>query len=69
MNAKLSDAQRRASQKWDAENLKRLSLAMLKTDFDEMSEHIERIGENRNRFINRAIKRTIAEDRATMNEK
>ena len=60
MSAKLSDSRKRANQKWDAENLKRISVAMLLDDYNAMMEHIEKKGSNRNKFINHAIRTTIA---------
>ena len=63
MSAKMTEARKRANQKWDAENLKRISLAMLTPDYNEMMVHIAKKGkESRNGFINRAIKATIAAD-------
>lgn len=62
MRTKLSEAQKRAAKKWDAENLKRFSVGMLADDFNAMEDHIAKTGEPRNRFVTRAIKAVIALD-------
>jgi len=63
MKKAMTEARKRANQKWDAENLKRLSLAMNKSDYESMRTHIEERNESQNRFINRAIQETIVNDR------
>lgn len=62
MKKAMTEARKRANQKWDAENLKRLSLAMKISDYESMRTHIEERSENQNRFINRAIQETIKND-------
>lgn len=62
MKRELSEARKRANQKWDAANLKRVSLAMLVSDYNAMEEHLSKRDESRNGFINRAIKTAIALD-------
>lgn len=59
---KTSEAQRRANEKYDAEHIKRLSLMMPISEFDIMEEHIKSVGENRNRFIRKAISEKITHD-------
>ena len=63
MKKAMSEARKRANQKWDAENLKRLSLAMNKADYESMRTHIEERNESQNGFINRAIQETIVNDK------
>lgn len=59
---KTSEARRRANDKWDAKNLKRLSLAMPIDEYDKMIDHIKETGEKQNRFIRRSIEETIKND-------
>ena len=72
----LSEKKKASNAKWDADNLKRLSLAMLTKDFEAMEKHIQELKddalndgrkETRNAFINRAIKETINHDKEKMN--
>ena len=62
MAKELSEAQKRAIKKWDGENLKRFSVAMLTDDFDALASHVKKRNESRNRFINRAVRETIERD-------
>lgn len=74
----LSEKKKASNAKWDADNLKRLSLAMLTKDFEAMEKHIQKLKDNatgegkketRNGFINRAIQETIIHDNDKMNRK
>lgn len=51
----LSEKKKASNAKWDAENLKRLSLAVPVSMFEFMKEHTEKTGETMNGFIKRAI--------------
>lgn len=59
MEKKTSEAQRRASDKYDAEHIKRLSLAMNVEEFERMEEHLKNTGQKRNRFIRDSIAEKI----------
>lgn len=52
---KYSEAQKKASKKWDAANLDRLSLAVPKGTKDAIKVHAAGAGESVNGFINRLI--------------
>lgn len=80
-NKELSEAQKRAIKKWDSANLKRFSMAVPVSVYENMRRHIERINdyldknprsdqkkETQNHFINEAIKEKIANDEAIMEE-
>lgn len=51
----LSEKKKASNAKWDAVNLKRLSLAVPCSLHDRMKEYTERTGETMNGFIKRAI--------------
>ncbi len=61
----LSEKKKAANAKWDAMNLKRLSLAVPVELYDRMIEHID--GESVNGFIKRAIDETINRDKREPN--
>lgn len=52
---KYSEAQKKASKKWDAANLDRMSLAVPKGTKDAIKAHAAGAGESVNGFINRLI--------------
>lgn len=55
----ISEAQRKANQKWDSANLDRLSLAMPKGAKEAVKAFAAAHGESVNGFINRAINETM----------
>lgn len=55
----LSEKKKISNARWDAANLKRLSLAMLVTDYNRMEAYLQKTGITRNRFINNAISEKI----------
>lgn len=58
----LSEARKRGNQKWDAKNLRRLSLALPVELHQKMKHHVEQTHETTNGFIKRAIAETIQRD-------
>ena len=58
----LSEKKKASNAKWDAENLKRMSLAVPCSLHIKMQEHINQTGESMNGFIKRAIDETISND-------
>lgn len=62
MKTEMSEARKRANQKWDSVNLKRFTVAMRTEDFEAMEKHVDVLDESRNHFINRAIMSTIKID-------
>ena len=58
----LTDKKKASNAKWDAENLKRMSLAIPVDQYDRMREHISDTGETVNGFLKRAIDVTIEQD-------
>ena len=59
----LSEKKKASNAKWDAANLKRLSLAIPLDLFGRLQEHIIRTGETLNGFLKRAISETINNDK------
>lgn len=59
----LSEKKKASNAKWDAGNLKRLSLAVRTPLYELMVQHIARTGESMNGFINRAITETIEKEK------
>ncbi len=59
---KYTEAQKKSAQKWDAANLDRVSVAMLKGKKDIIKAHAEANSESVNGFINRAIDEAIERD-------
>ena len=59
----LTEAKKAAIAKWDAVNLKRMSLAVPVTLHTQMAEHIQGTHETMNGFIRRAIEETIERDK------
>lgn len=57
----ISEAQKKANQKWDSANLDRLSLAMPKGAKEAVKEFAAAHGESVNGFINRAIGEAMGE--------
>ena len=55
----LSEKKKASNAKWDAANLKRMSLAMPLDMFNKMQDHIKGTGETANGFIKRAISETM----------
>ena len=60
----LTDKKKVSNAKWDAANLKRMSLAVPVDLHDRMQEHVKKTGETVNGFIKRAIDETIVRDNA-----
>ena len=58
----LSEKKKASNAKWDAENLKRMSLAVPCSLHDRMKEHTEKTGETMNGFVKRAIMETLEKD-------
>lgn len=58
-----SEAQKRASIKWQKENLKRIPLDVTLEKYKEIKAHSEDMGESVNGFIKRAINEAIERDR------
>lgn len=56
----LTESRKRANDKWDAEHLKRLSLAIPMDLYQAMQEYIKESGESVNRFIRSAIEEKIS---------
>ena len=58
----VSDAQKRAAEKWKKENVKRYSL-LVRNDLDlRIIEHITRTGESKNGFIIQAVIEKLERD-------
>lgn len=57
-----SEARKRANQKWDSENLDRISVAIPKGEKDIIKAHANQTGESMNSFIIRAIHETMEND-------
>ena len=64
----LSEKKKASNAKWDAENLKRMSLAVPCSLHDRMQEHIQKTGESMNGFIKRSIMETIEKDNQQSSE-
>lgn len=60
----LSDKKRASNAKWDAANLKRMSLAIPLELFNEMDKHRQVTQESTNGFLKRAIRETIERDKS-----
>lgn len=60
----LSEARKRANQKYKANNIKRVPLDMQVSEYDGMKAHAAKQGESVNGFIKRAITETIERDNA-----
>ena len=58
----VSEAQKKASKKWDAANLDRMSLAVPKGTKDAIKAHAAGAGESVNGFINRLIDGALSGD-------
>lgn len=58
----ISEARKKANQKWDAANLDRLSLAVPKGTKDAIKAHAAGAGESVNGFINRLIDGALSGD-------
>lgn len=58
----LSEKKKASNAKWDAENLKRMSLAVPCSLYDRMKEYTQVTGETMNGFIKRAITETLEKD-------
>ena len=55
----LSEKKKLSNKKWDAENLKRLSLAVPNTLYIRMLKHTEKTQETMNGFIKRCLTETL----------
>lgn len=64
----VSEKKRASNAKWDAANLKRMSLAMPLTLYNQMQDHVNATGETINGFIKRAIASTIKDDNEALNK-
>ena len=60
----ISEARKKANQKWDAANLDRMSLAVPKGTKDAIKAHAAGAGESVNGFINRLIDGALSGDAA-----
>ena len=58
----LSEKKKASNAKWDAKNLKRLSLAVPCELYDRMQTHTQKTKETMNGFIKRAIEETIEKE-------
>lgn len=58
----LTDAQKKARDKWNKEHQKRISLVMNNDFYIRITNHIEKTGETKNGFITRAIKETLEKE-------
>ena len=56
-----TEARKKANEKWNAENLDRISIAMPKGKKDVIKNYIASTGETMNAFINRAIDEAMKE--------
>lgn len=59
---KSTEAQKRASQKWNADKVDRLTIRVKKGMRDTLQAHAEGQGESVNAFVNRAIAETMERD-------
>lgn len=67
--AAYTEKKRISNQKWDAENLDRMSIALPKGMKEQIRGHATAMGDkSANAFINRAITETIERDTATIRE-
>lgn len=57
-----TQAQNKATYKYNKEHLKRVPLDMQKTDYEILKQHVDARGETVNGFIKRAISETIKRD-------
>ena len=55
----VSDRRKAANAKWDSANLKRLSLAIPISLYEQMKKHTETNGESVNHFIRRSIENIL----------
>lgn len=63
---KYTEAQKKSAQKWDAQNLDRMSIALPRGTKEQIREHVAVMGDkSTNAFISRAIIETIQRDTAT----
>ncbi len=60
----LSEKKKASNARWDAENLKRLSLAVPCTLYDRMRKHTQMTKETMNGFIKRAIEQALEKESA-----
>ena len=58
-----TEAKKITNQRWDKENLDRISIALRKGTKDEIKDHAAAQGESMNEFIQRAIKETMQRDK------
>ena len=66
---KYTEAQKKSAQKWDAQNLDRMSIALPRGTKAQIREHAAVMGDkSTNAFISRAIIETIQRDTATIQE-
>lgn len=65
----MTEKKKASNAKWDAANLKRMSLAVPVDLHDRMQEHVKETGETVNGFIKRAIDETISRDKSDDRQK
>lgn len=65
----MTEKKKASNAKWDAANLKRMSLAVPVDLHDRMREHVKETGETVNGFIKRAIDETISRDKSDDRQK
>ncbi len=59
----VSEAQKRAMQKYKSKSIKRVPLDMQTSDYESMKKHTENTGESVNGFIKRAIAETMEREK------
>ena len=58
----VSEKRRAANDKWDAKNIKHVSLAIRKELYERMKAHVQKTEQKTNRFITEAIKEKLEKD-------
>ena len=64
----ISDARRRANDKWNAKAYDEIKVRVYKGQKDEIKAHAEKQGESVNGFINKAIDEKIERDKEKSND-
>ena len=57
-----TDARKRANQKWDAEHLERLSVAVPKGAKDQIRRSADQVGESVNQYVQKSILQRMGKD-------
>ena len=58
----LSEKKKASNEKWDAKNLKRMSLALGVDEYERLRAYLDQTGESMNGFIRRAIAEKLDRD-------